>query len=65
MPKLLLIVLVAVSLQGCAGLLRDRRDAPWDPPPGRSLFEQIPNPVKGGRCCGSELRCEAHQTPRC
>ena len=36
-------------------LTRDRRDAPWDPPPGRALFEQLPNWDDAAR-----RRCGAH-----
>jgi len=54
MSKLLLIALAAVSLTlftGCAA-----RTTPWDPPPGRALFEQIPNwDGEAGRRCGGHL----------
>ena len=54
---LLLTVLVtaSVGLQGCAVQLRDYRDAPWDPPQGRQLFEQLPNWDDAAR-----RRCGAH-----
>lgn len=39
---LLLLVLVVANATGCTAF-RDRRDAPWDPTNGRSLFEQLPN----------------------
>jgi hypothetical protein len=45
-------------LTGCATdprLWRDRRDAPWDPPAGRSLFEQLP--AWDG---AAQKRCGAH-----
>ena len=48
-------------------LTRDRRDAPWDPAPGRSLFEQLP-PWDGEAekvCCGHLRSCQPHQSPRC
>lgn len=53
------LLLIAVSscclLQGCA-VLRDPRDAPWDPPQGRHLFEQLPNwDDAARRRCGSHL----------
>lgn len=56
MSKLLLIAVSStLLLQGCA-VLRDQRDAPWDPPRGRHLFEQIPNwDDAARRRCGSHL----------
>lgn len=55
-----------VLLQGCA-LVKDPRDAPWDPPAGRQLFEQIPNWDGAALkvCCGHLDRCLPHQSPRC
>ncbi len=53
---LLLLVLCCASftLQGCA--TRDYRDAPWDPKPGRALFEQLPNwDDAAQRRCGAHL----------
>jgi len=53
---LLLIALSCASaaLQGCA--TRDYRDAPWDPKPGRALFEQLPNwDDRAQRRCGAHL----------
>ncbi len=67
MSKTLLIV-SAVSLLVLAGCAtRDPRDAQWDPPPGRSLFEQLPNWDRAAeiRCCGHLRTCQPHQTPRC
>jgi len=60
------LLLIAVSscclLQGCAIQLRDSRDAPWDPPQGRHLFEQLPNwDDAAGRRCGSHLPDEERQ----
>lgn len=71
MSRRLLAVLVAanlLALQGCATeLRRDPRDAPWDPRPGHSLLDQIPNETGGANrvCCGGDRRCEPWQTPRC
>jgi hypothetical protein len=58
--------LAVVALQGCSVL--DVRDRPWDPKPGRSLYEQIPN--QNGQaltqCCGATpSKCQRHQTDRC
>ena len=52
-------VLVAVSIlvlaTGCAGWQpRDPRDAPWDPKPGQTLFDQMPNWQKQ---CGRDIKC--------
>jgi hypothetical protein len=52
---LLLLAVSCASLQGCALQVRDYRDAPWDPPPGRALFEQLPNWDDAAR-----RRCGAH-----
>ncbi len=55
---LLLVTLVTASftLGGCALQLRDYRDAPWDPKPGRALFEQLPNwDDAAQRRCGAHL----------
>ena len=56
-----------VVLQGCTVLERDRRDAPWDPPAGRSLFEQLPPWDNNAErvCCGHLRQCQPHQSPRC
>jgi len=42
LQKLLLVALVTVNCTAC-GLMRDRRDAPWDPKPGQALHQQLPN----------------------
>ena len=52
-------VLVAASVvvlaTGCAGWQpRDPRDAPWDPKPGVTLFDQMPN---WQYQCGVNIRC--------
>ena len=67
MLKLLSVVLAAASVTGCAVTARDGRDAPWDPKPGRALFEQIPawDGAAGKICCGHLRQCQAHQSPRC
>ena len=51
--------LVAVSIlvlaTGCAGWQpRDPRDAPWDPKPGVTLFDQMPN---WQYQCGVNIKC--------
>ena len=64
MLLVLLIAFAAVSTQGCA--TGDRRDAPWDPKPGVTLFDQIPNEINASRrCCGHLKSCAAAQTARC
>ena len=51
---MLLIALAAVSSTGCA--THDRRDAPWDPKPGQTLIDQIPNwDGEAQRRCGGHL----------
>jgi len=52
-------VLVACStvlaVTGCAGYQpRDPRDAPWDPKPGVTLFDQMPN---WQYQCGVNIKC--------
>ena len=61
----IVLILLSVQLVGCASW--DRRDAPWDPKPGRTMFDQIPNWDGGANrvCCGHLRQCQAHQTPRC
>ena len=68
MPKTVLMLLIVfaavISTQGCA--THDRSAAPWDPPVGQNLFDQIPNEINAARrCCGGERQCSAGQTPRC
>ncbi len=54
MLKLSLIALVAVSMLLFTGCAQQR--TPWDPPPGRALFEQIPNwDGEAARVCGGHL----------
>lgn len=67
MLRVLLLLMLCASLAACAQLGRDRRDAPWDPKPGQSLMDQIPNWEGGANqvCCGHLRTCKAHQTPRC
>lgn len=53
-------VLVAASVlltaAGCAGWEpRDHRDAPWDPKPGVTLFDQMPN---WQQQCGVTVTCQ-------
>ena len=41
--KLTVLLGLLLSVTACAQLdIRDRRDAPWDPKPGQTLFDQIP-----------------------
>jgi len=54
MLKLLLLASVAASLLLLTGCAAQR--TPWDPPPGRALFEQIPNwDQEAARVCGGHL----------
>lgn len=68
MPKLLLVLVVTAVLTGC-GLLRDRRDAPWDPRPGQGqLIDQIPNNEGAANSlCGGHLpeSERGSRSPRC
>ncbi len=69
--KLILCAVVLLLFTGCAPLIedlsRDHRDAPWDPKPGTTLFDQIPNwDNAASRCCGRTFpNCEPWQTPKC
>ena len=77
MNKLLLTLLLAlalVSTVGCAAqdrarLFRPTGTAPHDPPPGRALFEQLPNWDDAAyRKCGAHLPPEKRlpgMTNRC
>ena len=68
MLKLCLLVLAAASTAACT-LLRDPRDAPWDPRDPNQLLTQLhfqgrDNPTQ----CGAQLRPEertARHTTRC
>jgi hypothetical protein len=62
--KILLALAAILALSGCAAVkqasdlvVRDPGSAPWDPPQGRQLFEQIPNwQGEATRvCCGALL----------
>jgi len=63
--RLLLVTLCCASATGCATW--DRRDTAWDPKPGQTLFDQIPNEDGGANrvCCGHLRQCKPYQTPRC
>jgi len=66
LTRAVLLVLVLLQLQGC-GILRDRRDAAWDPRHG-TLFDQIPNNEgAANRQCGGHLRDHERgsRSPRC
>ena len=68
LTKLVLVLAAVLQLQGCS-LLRDRRDAPWDPKQGQ-LFDQIPGWEGGAnRVCGGQLDPEIARregrSPRC
>lgn len=66
MQKLRLTVLVLLSCANAAcSIVGDRRDAPWDPKPGHTLFDQIPNSPNQEVCCGMSRQCLPHQSPRC
>ena len=62
--RLTVLALLCCANAACS-LLGDRRDAPWDPKPGHSLFDQIPNNSSQDVCCGMSRVCKPHQTPRC
>ena len=64
---LLIVFAAAVSTQGCSVSSWDRRDAAWDPKPGQTLIDQIPNwqGESQSRCCGHLRTCQVNQTPRC
>ena len=69
--RLVLLIALAASVTGCSTLVselqRDRRDAPWDPKPGQTLMDQIPNEDGGANriCCGHLRECRPYQSPRC
>ena len=63
-------LLCTLALQGCAHVvaevLRDPRDAPWDPQGGRALFEQLPaHTNKAHRECCSALSRSDFLKNRC
>jgi hypothetical protein len=46
---------IVLASTGCAGYTpRDPRDAPWDPKPGQTLFDQMPN---WQYQCGVNVKC--------
>jgi hypothetical protein len=53
-------LLCTLALQGCAVILLDSRDAPWDPKPGQPLFEQLPAHINKAHneCCSVLKRAE-------
>ena len=66
MHKIVIVLVVLLQLQGCS-LLRDRRDAAWDPRHGQ-LFDQIPNNEGAANAiCGGHLRDHERggRSPRC
>lgn len=67
MLRIVALLMLCANVAGCAGLLHDRRDAPWDPKPGHALMDQKPNWEGGANkiCCGHLRSCEAYQTPKC
>ena len=64
---LFFVFAAAVASTGCSSISHDRRDAAWDPRPGQTLVDQIPNwqGEAARRCCGHLTQCQANQTPRC
>lgn len=80
MNRLLKIALVAAAVSssalttGCAQLYadlgRDRRDTAWDPRPGQTLFDQLPEHDGAARVrCGGQYSPEDQRrlglSPRC
>jgi hypothetical protein len=78
----IVIVIAALSITGCSAsaqgegfwaevvreIQRDPRDAPWDPPAGRQLFEQLPAWDNAAEriCCGALLGDPAaYRAARC
>ena len=52
---LLALASLVLITAGCAGWQpRDPRDAPWDPKPGSTLFDQMPN---WQYQCGVNVKC--------
>lgn len=64
-------LVIVLALQGCSSMInvlgRDPRDAPYDPKPGQTLFDQIPNTEGEANrvCCGHLPQCKPYQSPRC
>jgi len=50
-----LVLASTLAATGCASYeYRDPRDAPWDPRPGQTLFDQMPN---WQQQCGRDIKC--------
>jgi hypothetical protein len=53
--SVLVLASTVLITAGCAGWHpRDPRDAPWDPRPGQTLFDQMPN---WQYQCGVNVKC--------
>jgi hypothetical protein len=53
--SVLVLASTVLITAGCAGWQpRDPRDAPWDPRPGQTLFDQMPN---WQYQCGVNIKC--------
>jgi len=63
--SVLLIASTLLALAGCA--TNTRKDAPWDPKAGQTLFDQMPNWEGAAEriCCGHLRSCGPGQSPRC
>lgn len=67
MLRLVVLLAVVTQLAACS-LLRDRRDAPWDPRHPSGMIEQIPNwDGEANNVCGGHLPPEERRgrSPRC
>lgn len=67
MLRIVALLVLCASATGCADMLRDRRDAPWDPKGSAQIMDQMPNWEGGAAkiCCGHLRSCGAGQTPKC
>ncbi len=63
--RLLLVALAAANITGCA-VIRDPRDAPWDPKHPSQMLDQIPAWEGSANrvCCGWRDDCEEKRLNR-
>ena len=70
LARLVTTAVVAAQLGGCSVLnnLPARGNTPWDPKPGYSLIDQIPNNTNASDVCAGHIpqaERKAYQTDRC
>ena len=70
LARLLTVTVLAAQLGGCSVLdsMPQRGSTAWDPKPGYSLIDQIPNNTNASDVCAGHIpqaERKAYQTDRC